>query len=250
MTLPKVTYDYKAHIPLMHAHREYALASDITFKGVYADIDALRAAIPAGTAGWWAILADVNHIAIWDAETTDWVDTAVSGTVTSVFGRTGVVAAELDDYAASLIANDSNVPSETPGSNTVADALDTLYKMGGTETLPAAVGLSALKAVYMDPVSAEVAYADNTAAATTGRCMGVTTTAEGAGVVKVLTGGLMSDSGWTWTPGAPIYVGSPAGMLTQTLPTKLGGAVYQQEIGIALSATLVKIEIQPAITLV
>jgi hypothetical protein len=73
---------------------------------------------------------------------------------------------------------------------------------------------------------------------------GVTRMATIAGdPINVVRSGLLSESGWTWTPNAPIFIGAN-GMLTQTQPTA-GNPV--RRIGWAISATELNLDPYPII---
>ncbi len=73
---------------------------------------------------------------------------------------------------------------------------------------------------------------------------GVTTQAGAAGSsVEVINRGIFEHAGWTFTAGAPVFLGL-AGALTQTLPPS---AVFSRTLGIAVAATRVSLDFQPAI---
>lgn len=56
---------------------------------------------------------------------------------------------------------------------------------------------------------------------------------------------VIEHNGWTWTPGAPVYVGLN-GALVQT---PAGGSLYIKPVGLALTATRLMLSIQPAVFL-
>lgn len=90
----------------------------------------------------------------------------------------------------------------------------------------------------------EYASADNPAHALA--LLGVTTGAASAGApAAVQRLSVMEHLGWTWTPGAPVYLGL-AGALVQT---PAPGSVFLKPIGLALTAQRLMLAIQPAVVL-
>ncbi len=88
------------------------------------------------------------------------------------------------------------------------------------------------------------ASADNAAQATL--VAGVTTNAAAASApVTVQRHDVIEHAGWTWTPGAPVFLGL-AGALVQT---PAPGGVYLKPIGWALTAQRLMLNLQPAIAL-
>lgn len=63
--------------------------------------------------------------------------------------------------------------------------------------------------------------------------------------VQIQSDGMLTHVGWTFTPGGLVYVGL-LGQLTQVLP---GTAVFQKVVGVALTATTISLNLQPAIFL-
>lgn len=61
--------------------------------------------------------------------------------------------------------------------------------------------------------------------------------------VTVVTTGVVEHGGWTFTPGAPVFLGL-AGAIAQTLPPT---AVFSKVLGVAVSPTRISINFQPAI---
>lgn len=73
---------------------------------------------------------------------------------------------------------------------------------------------------------------------------GLTTNAASVGGdVQVARSGLLEHLGWTFTTGAPVFLGL-SGEITQTLPVT---ALFAKVLGIALSPTRIKVDFQPAI---
>ena len=109
-------------------------------------------------------------------------------------------------------------------------------------TITAGEDLGGHRAVVLS--AGQAVYADNTAAAHANRVIGITTGAatSGSGATIQSAGELTGMTGLTVD--APIYL-STAGTLTQTAPT----TGFIQQLGIALSATAMLVEIQPAIIL-
>jgi hypothetical protein len=87
---------------------------------------------------------------------------------------------------------------------------------------------------------------DCTDMTTIGNVVGVIANAYIAGsTVTVRVANTLDNLGWSWTPNAPVFVGTN-GSLEQTLPP---GAKYAQVIGMALTSTKIHIKPQPAIVL-
>lgn len=113
----------------------------------------------------------------------------------------------------------------------------------GEVDFTAATVLSGHRAVLMTGVD-EVGYASAGTPSHVGRVVGITTQAAEAGAsVTVRTAGLMTESSWGWTPGAPVYVGVD-GVLTQTSPS---GGQWAQIIGVPSAPTQLWVDIQPPI---
>jgi len=91
----------------------------------------------------------------------------------------------------------------------------------------------------------EVNYADS---ATTGHAksvLGITAGAASSGAsVRVLTYGTLVDPSFSFTPLAPIYVGS-SGTLTQTAPT----SGFVQQVAVAVTATTIFVDLLPSLIL-
>lgn len=62
---------------------------------------------------------------------------------------------------------------------------------------------------------------------------------------QVQNEGVVSHAGWSFVSGAPVFLGLN-GTLVQTLPV---GAVFSKVVGVALTATTLNINLQPAIFL-
>lgn len=79
-------------------------------KGWYATETALTTAYPNGIStpsdrnGWFAIIGSTDTVWVWDADTNAWVDTALSGLVTSVDSQTGNV--KVKDIISTVIDGD------------------------------------------------------------------------------------------------------------------------------------------------
>lgn len=72
--------------------------------------------------------------------------------------------------------------------------------------------------------------------------------AEAAAEVTALAYGSISEGGWSWAPG-PVYLGQ-AGLLTQTPPTAVAGAVFLAQVGCATAPTWLFVDRQPSISLI
>jgi hypothetical protein len=125
----------------------------------------------------------------------------------------------------------------------------------GIQGIPGPAGGETLVTVGADPISGHSAvamdadglliYADCTDASQIGAALGVVANAYSAGDPAVVqTGFDLAHSGWAFSPG-PVFVGE-SGALVQTLPP---GAVFAQVVGFALSATRIRIDVQPPIVL-
>jgi hypothetical protein len=107
----------------------------------------------------------------------------------------------------------------------------------GTNTIDVSAGqaIGGHRAVAVGGV-----YADQSS---TPEVLGISTAAYSAGQLMALRdSGLISEPGWTWSVNQPIYLGN-TGALTQAAPA----SGYVVELGVATSATQMRISIQPPI---
>jgi hypothetical protein len=115
---------------------------------------------------------------------------------------------------------------------------------GATQEFIAADAVSGHRVVYVT-ASGQCAYPDITQAAHVRALAGVTDAAASAGAtVAVRQRGLISHSGWTWTPGELVFCGV-GGVPTQTQPVP-----HARAIGVATSATAIWLDLSPLIVLV
>lgn len=123
----------------------------------------------------------------------------------------------------------------------------------GIQGIPGPAGGATLVTVGATPISGHTAvalgadglliYADCTNPAHLGAVLGVVANAYGAGDSAVVqTSFDISHAGWAFTPG-PVFAGAGGG-LVQALPP---GALFAQVLGYALSATRIRIDVQPPI---
>lgn len=113
----------------------------------------------------------------------------------------------------------------------------TLVKVGDTP-------ISGHAAVAMD-TDGRLVYADCTSAAQIGTVMGLTTSAYAANADAVVQQDFeVNFPGWAFVPG-PVFVGE-AGALVQSLPP---AAVFQQVVAFALTATRIRVSVQPPLIL-
>lgn len=113
----------------------------------------------------------------------------------------------------------------------------TLVKVGDTP-------ISGHAAVAMD-TDGRLVYADCTSAAQIGTVMGLTTSAYAANADAVVQQDFeVNFPGWAFVPG-PVFVGE-AGALVQSLPP---AAVFQQVVAFALTATRIRVFVQPPLIL-
>jgi hypothetical protein len=114
---------------------------------------------------------------------------------------------------------------------------------GDARTVTAAANLSGHRAVKLSAPGA--VYADSHTVADAGRTIGITTGAAANGTsVTVQTAGPLTESSWSWTPAAPIYVGAN-GALTQTVPAVGNGARFSQRVGYAVTPTEMFVDLGP-----
>lgn len=86
--------------------------------------------------------------------------------------------------------------------------------------------------------------ADCTLASHAHALMGITLGASGAGASAPVTlSGQLEHLGWTFTPGAPVFLGL-AGAITQSLPPQ---AVFSKVLGVAVTPTRISISFQPSL---
>lgn len=57
-------------------------------------------------------------------------------------------------------------------------------------------------------------------------------------VVTVQAYGAYTEPTWAWTPGGTLYLGVN-GLMTQTAPTALDGALFSLQVGVALAPTMI-----------
>lgn len=108
---------------------------------------------------------------------------------------------------------------------------------------PAAVPLGGHRAVRV--LAGEAVYADSSTVADANLVLGITrgAVAEGA-LAQIQTAGLMTEVSWSWTPDAPVFVGTN-GTPTQTPPL----AGFNLIVGIATSPTQIFIGAKSPIVL-
>jgi hypothetical protein len=68
----------------------------------------------------------------------------------------------------------------------------------------------------------------------------------GTGTKLILRRGWIRDDSWAWTPGAPVYMSTTTGALTQTKPSTTGDQV--QIVGYAETADI--LDFNPSMTIV
>lgn len=116
-----------------------------------------------------------------------------------------------------------------------------------TITHPAGLDLSGFRVVAVRADN-RVTYLDN-ATASDATLTALITTAAAAVDTDVVcqSWGEMTDNTWSWTPGAPIYVGAN-GVLTQVVPTS-PGATFCRRIASAITATEILLDSQETVIL-
>ncbi len=127
---------------------------------------------------------------------------------------------------------------------TVQHALEALARRGGAEEIApvAAVALGGFKAVAFRD-DGRVEPADHDHPAHVSRLAGVTLAAAEADTeARVCLDGPVRFNGWSWTPGAPVFVGR-SGALTQT-PPKTG---FVRHIGFASGRDSLLVRLEPPI---
>jgi len=120
---------------------------------------------------------------------------------------------------------------------------------GTALTKTAGTALSGHRAVVLD-VSGEAIYADNTVLAHRDKVLGLTSGAASAGAdVTIVSYGEITEPSWTWTLDEPVFLGAN-GLLTQTAPALIAGAVFLQRIGFPNGGPMTLfVDIDTAITL-
>lgn len=116
----------------------------------------------------------------------------------------------------------------------------TVDRVTNSEVTP----LSALQVVYYTSDST-VGLADSTDLSKSYVAGIANNAANNGDSLDVVVDGPISDSGWTWTPGLPIFVNSSGG-LTQTAPVSPENRV---QVGHAISATEIDVNIEEPICL-
>lgn len=144
-----------------------------------------------------------------------------------------------------ISTNVAKVVTSTPEINVVTAAKQGIPGRDGDETT-GNVNRSALEDISGHVIviaqTGGVEIADPNDSSHMGKVVGITTHAATSGnTIEVKTDGLMDSVTWSWTPGE-LYLGT-SGSITQTAPTT---GVFLV-IGIAISSTQIKIEIQDAI---
>ena len=129
-------------------------------------------------------------------------------------------------YIPNIISTDPTTGNYTP------------FIAADVRTAPAG-GVTQYQLVYQTGTASvvDLAKADS---ASTMRCIGMAVATAGAGApVTILSDGLITYSGWSWTPGAELYVDpSTAGLLTATKPPTVGQQV--QAVARAKTATTIR----------
>ena len=167
----------------------------------------------------------------------------------------GIVLKGSDTYAhitglRDMVTGDMWIVTDTTGDANAGDGLfyngTAWVDIGQVEGISfiAASNLSAYRSVIIDDNS-KVAYADSSQMGHINRILGITTRSCLSGhVAAVVTGGVVNNSGWSWTIGNPIFLSS-SGALTQTPPT----TGFLQIMGFPLSTTSIYLQPQEAIVL-
>lgn len=104
-------------------------------------------------------------------------------------------------------------------------------------SLVAATDLIAFKVLTSD-ATGKATYADAGTLAHAGRVIGVGTVASlTGGSVTIAEDGVLSNAGWAWSPGVPLYLGISGDIVT----TQVG--VFSVQIGYAITATSIQVNI-------
>lgn len=121
---------------------------------------------------------------------------------------------------------------------TVSDAAQ--YSIAGTATETIFIG----HAIGIDS-NGDFYLVKSTNPAHSGKCVGVSESSSLAGQnIRVITAGPFDKAAYSFTPGEPVFVG-PNGELTQVVPTSW----FEQQVGVAITATKILIDIEPALDL-
>jgi hypothetical protein len=190
-------------------------------------VDASQTQITAvgtiGTGTWQGTAIDSTYIA--DAFIKNDADDASTGTITAAgftVSDDGVIS--LGDEGQLVFTDD------TPSTNQTGTGI--------VLQMTALTGLGAMECVYIDS-NGKLDEADADAASTM-PAIGIALEANSSGSdaeVKVLVQGVVTNSSWSFTPGADLFVGTTdnAGEVTATAPSGSGDTV--QKIGVALTST-------------
>lgn len=145
-----------------------------------------------------------------------------------------------DVGVAASVAETDKVPLSQGGTTPVTAELGQIAALARSVVVVSTIPLGGHRVVTIHGT-----YADCTDLTHAEAVVGVSAQAVAAGgEVMVQRAGVMSESGWSWTPGAAVYLGEE-GLLRQTPPPE----GFLMVIGIAASATSILIDIQPAIHL-
>jgi hypothetical protein len=134
------------------------------------------------------------------------------------------------DFGTTLAANDTSIGNPRSGFNNSG-------------------GVTQWDAVYLNSSSQWARASSSGGGSVTYPCRGfaIATAATGNATTILVTGTIRHD-GWSWTPGGTIYLGGAAGSLTQTAPVATGDII--QQVGYALNAVIMAVEISPTYTTV
>lgn len=149
----------------------------------------------------------------------------------------GSVTAATKVASSSSASSDSGAISDLQTQITNLEAEISDLGVPLVETFGTIGALSYPCAVY-EVISGNCAAADNASLATINPLLGIATGTATGGRSKVTTFGDVTFPGWTWTPDAPVFVGT-AGALTQTVPSSDVLVV----IGYATSPTMIRLSI-------
>lgn len=118
-------------------------------QGWYATPEALKAAVPVGENGWWAVVGTTDTIWTWDSDTAAWKDSVQKADLSDYYTR-----AQTDQKLSEKLANRPATASTLGGvklsEDFTADEDGTLHLAGGTALGPYPVG-----SIYQstDPIS-------------------------------------------------------------------------------------------------
>ena len=108
-------------------------------QGWYATPDDLKAAVPTGENGWWAVVGTTDTIWTWDSDTGAWKDSVQKADLSDYLTQTQIKKL-LENYMPLRAATSTTLGGVKLSDDFTADADGTLHLAGGTAPEPYPVG--------------------------------------------------------------------------------------------------------------